>query len=368
MKTLIICIIFTAITVSNLFSQIKIDTNTIKKIVTETVDNSIVFGTAISISNNNQMFTYHSGNFTANQPHFIASTTKLYVTALILNLKSKGKLNLEDKISTYLSPEVLKNLHIYKGIDYSSELTIKHLLSHTSGLPDYFEDKKENGKSLLQELAAGIDQKWSCLEAIELSKHMKPKFKPGTKKKAFYSDTNFQLLSLIIENIYKNDIVSIFKTEIIDPLELKKTYLYSDTFDKTPINIYYKEKQLTIPKAMSSFKADGGIVSTTEESMIFLKSFFNGKFFPKEYLNELYEWNRIMYPLENGIGLMRFKLPKSFTMGKNVPILYGHSGLSGAFAYYSPETDTYYTGTVNQIDKPGTSYKLLVKILLSSNP
>ena len=74
-----------------------------------------------------------------------------------------------------------------------------------------------------------------------------------------------------------------------------------------------------------------------------------------------------MYPLENGIGLMRFKLPKSFTMGKNVPVLYGHSGLSGAFAYYAPETDTYYSGTVNQIFKPGTSYKLLVKILLISN-
>ena len=196
---------------------------------------------------------------------------------------------------------------------------------------------------------------------------MKPKFKPGTKKKAFYSDTNFQLLSLIIESIYKNDIVSIFRTEIIEPLKLTKTYLYSDTLDTKPINIYYKEKQLIMPKAMASFKADGGIVSTTEESIIFLKSFFNGTFFPKEYLPELYEWNRIMYPLENGIGLMRFKLPKSFTMGKNVPVLYGHSGLSGAFAYYAPETDTYYSGTVNQIFKPGTSYKLLVKILLISN-
>jgi D-alanyl-D-alanine carboxypeptidase len=368
MKNFIIYIALNLITFNNLFSQNKIDTVSIKKIVSETVDNKLVFGSAISISTNDQLFTYHAGNFNKNQPHFIASTTKLYVTALILQLKSKGKLKLDDKISNYLTAEVLKNLHIYKGKDFSSELTIKHLLAHTSGLPDYFEDKKENGRSLLQELTLGIDQEWTCLEAIELSKKMKPKFIPGTKKRAFYSDTNFQLLSLILESFYKKDIVSIFKTEIIEPLELKKTYLYSDTLDKKPINIYFKEQQLSIPKAMSSFKADGGIVSTTEESIVFLKSFFNGTFFPKEYLNELYEWNKIMYPLENGIGLMRFNLPKSFTMGKNVPILYGHSGLSGAFAYYAPETETYYTGTVNQINKPGTSYKLLVKILLSSNP
>jgi D-alanyl-D-alanine carboxypeptidase len=368
MKSYILIIVLNSLILNTLFGQYKIDTLLVKKLLNESIDQKLVFGGAITISNSEKQFTYEAGNFKPNQQHFIASTTKLYVTALILNLQVKGKLSLDDKISKFLPESILKNLHIYKGEDYSNELTIKHLLAHTSGLPDYFEDKKENGKSLLQELSEGKDQLWSCEQAISLSKKMKPKFKPGTKGKAFYSDTNFQLLSLILEGIYQKNIVSIFDAEIISKLGLKQTYLYSDTIDKRPIDIYYKENQLIIPKAMSSFKADGGIVSTTEESMIFLKAFFNGVFFPKEYLSELYQWNKIMYPLENGIGLMRFKLPKSFTMGKSVPILYGHSGLSGAFAYYAPEIDTYFTGTVNQISKPGTSYKLLVKLLMTFNP
>ena len=368
MKISILFIIFNSFIFNTLIAQSEIDTLLVKKLMNESIDQKLVFGSAITISKPTEQFTYEAGNFNINQQHFIASTTKLYVTALILKLQSNGKLSLDDKISKYLPETLLENLHIYKGIDYSNELTIKHLLAHTSGLPDYFEDKKENGKSLLRELSEGKDQLWSCEQAISLSKKMKPKFKPGTKGKAFYSDTNFQLLSLILEGIFKKDIVSIFDIEIISKLDLKQTYLYSDTLDKRPINIYFKENKLAIPKAMSSFKADGGIVSTTEESMIFLKAFFNGVFFPKEYLPDLYEWNKIMYPLENGIGLMRFKLPKSFTMGKSIPILYGHSGLSGAFAYYAPEIDTYFTGTVNQINKPGTSYKLLVKLLMTINP
>ncbi|HRF78260.1 MAG TPA: hypothetical protein PLJ00_15230 [Chitinophagales bacterium] len=40
-----------------------------------------------------------------------------------------------------------------------------------------------------------------------------------------------------------------------------------------------------------------------------------------------------------------------------------HSGLSGAFAFYCPEKDCYITGTVNQIHKPGSSFKLMVKLL-----
>jgi len=115
--------------------------------------------------------------------------------------------------------------------------------------------------------------------------------------------------------------------------------------------------------AMTSFGPDGGIVSTANESMIFLKAFFNGKLFPKEYLDEMKDWNKIFFPLQYGIGIARFKLPRIFSPFKPVPKLIGHSGLSGAFAYYCPEKDIYLTGTVNQIHNAGLSYKLMIRIL-----
>ena len=58
-----------------------------------------------------------------------------------------------------------------------------------------------SGKRERYEITQGLDQSWTFEEAIEKSKAMKLKFVPSTKGKAFYSDTNYQLLGRIIETI-----------------------------------------------------------------------------------------------------------------------------------------------------------------------
>lgn len=338
---------------------------TSQDIINKTVDNKLVFGAVISIQKGSENWTGSAGNLSVESKYFIASTTKLYITSIILKLRAEGKLSLDDKISKYLSSDIIDGLHIFKGNDYSNEITIKQLLSHTSGLPDYFEDKKENGKSLLEELTSGNDQSWSFDDAIRLSKKMKPNFKPGEKGKAYYSDTNFQILGKIIETITGKSLSQVLDELILQPLALKNTYLYSNSKDTLPATIYFKNKTLPIPLAMASFGPDGGIVSNSEESIIFLKAFFGGQLFPKEYLNELYQWNSVMFPLEYGVGIMRFKLPRILSPFKPLPELLGHSGLSGAFAYYCPKKDIYLTGTINQIHKPDISYKLMMKLINS---
>ena len=116
---------------------------------------------------------------------------------------------------------------------------------------------------------------------------------------------------------------------------------------------------------MTSFQGDGGIVSNSQELLIFLKGFFNGTYFPVAYLEEMKDFNPIMFPLENGVGMMRIKLPRIFSPFKAIPICYGHSGLSGAFAFYCPEKEVYITGTVNQISNPQLSFQLMIKLLMS---
>lgn len=345
--------------------QASFDTQRFQTILNKSIDNKSVFGTVLSIEKGNERWSGSAGNLTVNQSYFIASTTKLYVTAIMLKLKAEGKITLDDKISNYLSPEIMKNLHVFKGVDYSNALIIKQLLAHTSGLSDYFEDKGADGKSLMQKLQEGNDQSWTCEQTVEISKKMTPLFAPDTKGKAHYSDTNFQLLGKIIETIYGKNIGVVLHETIFEPLGLNLTYLYADATDKTPAVMYFKNKPLDIPKAMTSFGADGGIVSTSEETMVFLKAFFNGTFFPTTYLPELYKWNSVMFPLEYGVGIMKFQLPAIFTMFKKMPAFIGHSGLSGAFAYYIPEKDVFLSGTVNQINNPGTSYKMLIQIVNS---
>ena len=348
------------------WTQFEAQENYYNEIIEKVTDGKLVHGTSFYIQSGDKVWKGCTGNLNNESQFFIASTTKLFVTAVVMQLRNEGKLQLDDKINSYLDAETMKNLHVIDGRDYSNDITIKQLLAQTSGLPDYFQGKKSNGKSIRQELSAGIDQSWTFEEAIVISKTMKPKFAPGTSGKAFYSDTNYQLLGRIIENITKSTFADQVQERICKPLQLTKTYLYTDPIDTKPANIYYKKNALSIPKSMASVKADGGIVSTSSELMEFLIAFMEGDLFPVEYLNEMKTWNKIFYPLQYGVGISRFKLGKFATLGKDIPELIGHSGLSGTVAFYSPEKNLYIVGTVNQIHKPSTSFKVLVKMLMAT--
>jgi CubicO group peptidase (beta-lactamase class C family) len=278
-------------------------------------------------------------------------------------MAAKGSFRLDDPAGNYLDKQVMDGLLVIKGVDYSGQITIRQLLAHTSGLPDYFQQKKADGKSLLEELTAGIDQCWNFEQVIAYAKKMKPAFRPGEKGKALYSDTNYQILGQLIETVAVKPVQQVLQEIVFTPLGLEKTYLYTDSQDSRPATLHYKKKRLHMPLAMASFGTDGGIVSTSAELMTFLKAFFSGQLFPAENFKWMKEWNRIFFPLEAGIGMTRFKLPGVFSPFKAMPEFIGHSGLSGTVAFYVPEKDLYITGTVNQINNPSRSFRLMLQLI-----
>lgn len=334
----------------------------LQNILDKTVDNKRVFGASFALKKNDLTWLGASGNLSIDQPYFIASTTKLFTTSIILKLGAEGKLGLDDKITQYIGKSILSELHVHKGRDYSQELTIKHLLSHTSGLPDYFQDKGANGISLEDELMRGNDQHWTFEQIIARTKSIKPYFAPGTKGKAHYSDTNFQLLGKVIEAITEKSFSEICQDKIFKPLALKNTYLFQDPTDQTPKALYYKSSELNIPKAMTSFGADGGIVSNSREMLVFIEAFFTGKLFPSPEIKKLQEWNKIFFPMQSGVGIHLFKLPWFLNPTGTVPYFIGHSGLSGALAFFSPEEGCFIVGTVNQVASPDISFKTMVHL------
>ena len=128
----------------------------------------------------------------------------------------------------------------------------------------------------------------------------------------------------------------------------------------------YGERPVAIPQAMASVRADGGIVSTALDGITFLQAFMTGRLFPTEYLDEMQRtWNPVFPPLEYGVGMMRFALPRYYTLFKEVPPMVGHSGASGAVLYYVPALDLYVSGTVNQIKKRSLSYNLMTRLVMA---
>lgn len=298
-----------------------------------------------------------AGNINAGNKYFLASVSKLCVTLLIMALRADNRIQLEDKVLPYLPDGVYEGLHFLDGKDYTPDITIYHLLSNTSGIPDYLSFKHGDGKTTDFRVNAGIDEPLYLETVLDRVRKLKPNFKPGQKGKVAYSNTNYRLLGVIIENLTGQKIGDVFQEQIFNKLDLQNTYPFEDINDTSPVPMYYKSNTLHIPQVISTVTAEGGIVSTAKESMTILKAFFSGKFFPTEDLKQLKEWKFIFFPFQCyfGVGLEKLWVPRIKTSFKALKEVVGFWGSSGAFAFYNPDTDLYFTGTVNQSSGLGHS-------------
>ncbi len=304
-----------------------------------------------------------SGNLTVDRQFFIASTTKLFTVLILRQLRAEGALSFDDVLETYIGSDMLRDILVIDGKQYGPALTIRQLMAHTSGLPDYFQ-RKQQGGSLETRLLAGHDAAWNLDVVLEWVRTMKPAFRPDTQGKAEYSDTNYQLLGRVIERCTGMTYADAVRTRICQPLHLTSTYVYADAADTRPLTMRYQSNELHIPKAMVSFGPDGGIVSNAAELLTFLEVFFGNTLAPSSDLDELTRgFNRIWFPFTYGTGIMRFELPWLFSPFKRQPTLLGHSGLSGAFAFYAPSKATFLAGTVNQLANRSTSFRLMLQLL-----
>lgn len=90
----------------------------LQTVLDKKVDGKKIFGTSFALKKDGSTWSGVSGNLSQEQPYFIASTTKLFTTAIILHLKSEGKLTLEDKIGKYLDKSIMNGLHVYGHLLY----------------------------------------------------------------------------------------------------------------------------------------------------------------------------------------------------------------------------------------------------------
>ena len=269
-------------------------TENLEKLLEKYINQKQIFNIVISIQSGDDSLEWSgaagiaapgkNSEMRADSPYFIASITKMFTASAIMLLHEQKKLNLEDPVTTYIPPDQIDGIHHHKGKDYSNELKIYHLVSHTSGLADYFEQKNKKGTNFLDKILAEGDAEWNLDVVLEIViNDLEPKFPPalkqGNNQKAFYSDTNYQLLGAILEKLLGKRLGQILDEFFFTPLDLPNTYVYGDDVAgsdrEEPATIYYAETPLNMPKAMKSFGPDGAIVSTAKEQILFLEALFS---------------------------------------------------------------------------------------------
>lgn len=305
---------------------------------------------------------------TKDTPIYLASITKLYTAAAIMRLYEQGALALDDPMAKYLPDDLIRGIHVYQGHDYSREITIAQLLAHTSGIADYYSEKSKDGKTLFETFVADQNRTWTVDETIARARNdMVPNFKPGTA--ASYSDTNYQLLGKIIESVTGKPLQVVYDEFFFRPLGLKHTWLVGRSNPQvTPsaaiADVFSNEMNITRIRSNGAYWADGGIVSTVEDAVIFLQALNEGKIIRKDTLKLMHNWRQLRsMPFQYGYGTMYFEIPSFINWVTKVPPVWGHTGSTGVFLYYAEDLDLYMAGTIDQTEDKVAPIMLMIKVM-----
>jgi D-alanyl-D-alanine carboxypeptidase len=307
---------------------------------------------------------------TAETPFYVASVTKLFTASVVMMLSEQGRLSLDDPMAKYLPEELIRGIQVYQGHDYSREITIAQLLAQTSCIPDYYDEKARDGKTLFDLLLADPGRAWTVDEAIVRARdELTPRFKPGDR--AFYSDTNYQLLGKIVEARTGRSLEAVFEEFLFKPLGLKHTWLVGRSLPlekpaAAVAQVFSKEVNVSRIRANTVYWADGGIVSTARDCVVFLKALNEGRLIKPDTLAEMHHWRPLAnpgMPFQYGYGTMEFVPPSLDKTAARMPAVWGASGSTGSFLYYAQDLDLYMAGTTNQVADKFTPIAMMARVM-----
>ncbi|MFI9449935.1 serine hydrolase domain-containing protein [Amycolatopsis sp. NPDC052450] len=224
--------------------------------------------------------------------HFrIASFSKTFLSATMLQLVGEGRLSLEDTVEKWLPGVVRGN-----GND-GGAITVRQLLQHTSGLHDYMAELDiATEKGFLRHRFDRL----SAAEAVKLAVGKPPAFEPG--KSWGYSNTNYVLAGMVTEKVTGRDWQQEIADRIVRPLGLRETSLpYTSPFIPAPHARAYdrfvvegsnppllgRRVDVTLMNPSMGGGADGSINSTTEDGNKFLRALLGGKVLSPAMLAEM---------------------------------------------------------------------------------
>lgn len=264
-----------------------------------------------------------------NQPVLLASNTKTYVAASILRLVEKAQISLEQPINKLLTKKVKK---ILKKAGYKlKQITVKHLLSHTSGIHDYVDD------DYFKFVNDHPQHQWSRLAQIKLTaKKRKSELKPG--EKFSYGDINYILLTEIIEKITKKPFY-IAMRELLKFKALNLNHTWFKNLEPTPSQTLKMAHQYANIYQWDSYDINpswdlyggGGIAATAKDAALFYQYLFEGKIIKNKDL--LKEMTTYVLPKEESkycLGLYHFNFGCD---------LFYHGGWWGTDIAYSPQAN-----------------------------
>lgn len=222
----------------------------------------------------------------ADTKHRLASVSKQFTSMLVLQLVAENKLKLDVPISTYLSEYPKKT---------GDKITLHHLLTHTSGIPNYtsFNNYRDKMKSTFRPM-----------EIVELFADSTLDFNPG--EKFSYSNSGYVLLGVIIEKITGKSYEQALKDKIFTPLKMNNSGYDSNSDVITNKASGYFKNVNTYQHAnyidMTLPYAAGALYSTVEDLYLWDQALYTEKLIPRKYMDLLFKKHTPAWGQSYGYG------------------------------------------------------------------
>ncbi|NNN29891.1 beta-lactamase family protein [Streptomyces sp. S3(2020)] len=249
----------------------------------------------------------------------IGSVTKTFSAVVLLQLRDEKKLKLNASVNSYLP-----------GLLPDDRITVRHVLSHRSGLYDYSNDMFAKSVPGFEAVRTKV---FTYRQLVKRSLAHARTNSPGAAYS--YSNTNFVVAGMLIEKLTGRSVGTAYQSRIIEPLRLSDTlyvhpatnipgrhtrgYMTSDTAGAAPIDA---TRQTT-----SWAQSAGALISTTADLNTFLSALLGGKLTSAKSLDQMERWWKVNSTTAYGLGLRR----RTLSCGTSV---YGHTGaVQGYYTY-----------------------------------
>ncbi|MDT0559679.1 serine hydrolase domain-containing protein [Ichthyenterobacterium sp. W332] len=287
----------------------------------------------------------NKSSLVSEQPVLIASNTKTFISVAILRLVEMSQLKLNQSIDSLIFKDT--NVLLKSNNYNTSDISILHLLNHTSGISDY-----ATTDDYITMVKDNPSHRYSRDEQIRLAMTLgSPLGNPGDVFS--YADVNYLLLSEVIEGLTDKPFYTSVR-ELLKYSELGLTNTWFSTLEDYPKHCLPLAHQYWTSEGLDSYKVDhsfdlyggGGIASTSKDLALFSQNLFNQNIFDQpNTIDLIYTKAAPKEPMEGDYYLGLSSINVGGFKG------YGHGGFWGTAVNYFPELDTSISVFVLERDK-----------------
>lgn len=275
----------------------------------------------------------------ADLPFHSASVGKLVTATLVMQLVEQQIVSPDTRVLPLLGAETLRGIF---ANGHEHEVSIGQLLTHTSGVNDYF-DGRTDGQTVLAAAISDPDQSWTPQSLLAYARDkQKPVAAPG--RKFFYSDTGYIVLGLLLEQLTGMTFERLVHERIFAPLGMTRSFLPQRTRpalgSDTIAPFYLGKKRFDGTPALTLDWAGGGLAGTADDHLTLIRALHTGQLIsPQSWAWMTEPRHRFRMGLHYGAGAMSVRFSGLVPWLWRWPRPVGHLGLTAAHLWHDPVHD-----------------------------